>query len=154
MPHRPKMTGSKMVGLKVLGAAALAAAAFATGATGTAHAQPTSLYAPSALVLTIGYGDTGQAVGGVVRAVTLSCAPQPQGTHPAARAACDELGAVQGDIGLLTTAGDGGDCTQVWDPVTVTADGVWQGRRIAWQSTYGNSCRLNAALSDSVVFNF
>ncbi|WP_328540228.1 subtilase-type protease inhibitor [Streptomyces sp. NBC_00344] len=138
--------------LKMIGAAALAAAACVTAAAGTVHAEPTSMYAPSALVLTIGPG--GQAAGTVVRAVTLSCAPQAQGTHPAAKAACDELRAVQGDPALLVTAPTGGVCTQVWAPVTVSADGVWQGHRISWQATYGNTCRLNAALSESVVFNF
>lgn len=138
--------------LKTLGAAALATVACVASAAGAAHAEPTSIYAPSALVLTIGRGD--QAASTAVRAVTLSCAPQPQGTHPAPRAACAELRAVRGDVALLATASTGQDCTQVWEPVTVTADGVWQGQRVAWQATYSNSCRFEAALSESAVFNF
>ncbi|WP_405774798.1 subtilase-type protease inhibitor [Streptomyces sp. NBC_00859] len=141
--------------LRTLGAAALAAAACVTGIAGTAHAAPTSIYAPSALVLTIGRGD--EAASTVVRAVTLTCAPRPQGTHPASEAACAELKAVGGDLGLLSAApADPADrqCSFLWAPVTVTADGVWQGRRISWRATYGNACQMGAALSESSVFNF
>ncbi|MFJ3696147.1 subtilase-type protease inhibitor [Streptomyces sp. NPDC090052] len=138
--------------LKTLGAAALAAAACVTGIAGTAHAQPTSVYAPSALVLTIGHGD--EVASTVLRAVTLSCAPQPQGTHPASKAACAELKAVDGDLGVLGATPSDRECSFLWAPVTVTADGVWQGRRVAWRATYGNACQMDAALSGSSVFNF
>ncbi|MFE2376781.1 subtilase-type protease inhibitor [Streptomyces sp. NPDC059398] len=138
--------------LKTLGVAALAAAACVTGIAGTADARTTSVYAPSALVLTIGKGDG--AASTVARAVTLSCAPRPQGTHPASRAACDELSAVGGDLTLLTAAPTEQRCSFLWAPVTVTADGVWQGRRVSWRATYGNACQMNAALSESAVFNF
>ncbi|WP_327293765.1 MULTISPECIES: subtilase-type protease inhibitor [unclassified Streptomyces] len=138
--------------LKTLGAAALAAAACVTSIAGTAHARPTSVYAPSALVLTIGRGD--EAASTVLRAVTLSCAPQPQGTHPASRAACAELKAVGGDLALIGTTPSDQRCSFLWAPVTVTADGVWQGRRVAWRATYGNACQMNATLSESSVFNF
>lgn len=53
-------------------------------------AAPTSLYAPSALVLTVGHGETAATVN-AARAVTLNCAPTPSGTHPAAARACAEL---------------------------------------------------------------
>ncbi|WP_406134880.1 subtilase-type protease inhibitor [Streptomyces sp. NBC_01089] len=138
--------------LKTLGAVALAAAACVTGIAGTAHAQTATIYAPSALVLTIGRGD--EAASTVVRAVTLSCAPQPRGTHPASQAACAELEAVGGDLTLLSGAPTDERCSLLWAPVTVTADGVWQGRRVAWRATYGNACQMNAALSDSAVFTF
>ncbi|WP_371789908.1 subtilase-type protease inhibitor [Streptomyces sp. NBC_01471] len=138
--------------LKTLGAAALAAAACVTTLAGTAHAQSTSIYAPSALVLTVGRGD--ETASTVVRAVTLSCAPQPRGTHPASQAACAELKAVGGDLGLLSAVPTDQRCSFLWAPVTVTADGVWQGRRVAWRATYGNACQMEAALSESSVFNF
>ncbi|WP_328334761.1 MULTISPECIES: subtilase-type protease inhibitor [unclassified Streptomyces] len=138
--------------LKTLGAAALAAAACVTGIAGTAHAQPTSVYAPSALVLTIGRGD--EVASTVLRAVTLSCAPQPTGTHPASGAACAELTAVGGDLALIHATPSDQRCSFLWAPVTVTADGVWQGRRVAWRATYGNACHMDAALSESSVFHF
>ncbi|WP_328321234.1 subtilase-type protease inhibitor [Streptomyces sp. NBC_00388] len=142
--------------LRTLGAAALAAAACVTGIAGTAHAGTASIYAPTALVLTIGRGD--EAASTVVRAVTLNCAPRPQGTHPDSAAACAELKAVDGDLSLIgtTTATSPVEpqCSFLWAPVTVTADGVWQGRRISWRATYGNACQMDAALSESSVFNF
>src|SRR5215217_2270328 len=53
-------------------------------------AAPSGLYAPSALVLTTGHGDTAATVT-PERAVTLTCAPTASGTHPAASQACAEL---------------------------------------------------------------
>ncbi|BFO18929.1 hypothetical protein SHKM778_53170 [Streptomyces sp. KM77-8] len=70
----------------------------ALAAPGTA---PSALYAPSALVLTVGHGVSAPTVT-PERAVTLTCAPGPSGTHPAAGAACAELAYVGGDPAALT----------------------------------------------------
>ncbi|MFP8905185.1 SSI family serine proteinase inhibitor, partial [Streptomyces atacamensis] len=40
-----------------------------------------------------------------------------------------ELRAVDGELASLVEAGGDRMCPMVWDPVTVTADGVWEGRR-------------------------
>ncbi|MYR62323.1 protease inhibitor protein, partial [Streptomyces sp. SID625] len=65
---------------------ALTATAVCGPLTGAALAAPSgapaSLYAPSALVLTVGHGDSA-ATAAPERAVTLSCAPTASGTHPA-----------------------------------------------------------------------
>ncbi|MFD0150085.1 SSI family serine proteinase inhibitor [Streptomyces sp. NPDC055721] len=121
--------------------------------TGTAEAAPASLYAPSALVLTVGEG-AHPATGTVVRAVTLNCAPAPSGSHPAPEEACAELVAADGDFTSLTGLGDGRPCTREWNPVTITGDGVWQGRRVTWSETYGNPCELRARTAEAAVFAF
>ncbi|MFI1505371.1 subtilase-type protease inhibitor [Streptomyces sp. NPDC020597] len=113
-------------------------------------AAPTSLYAPSALVLTVGHGETA-ATANAARAVTLSCAPTPSGTHPAAASACAELRAAGGDPELLAGPGHA-VCTRQYDPVVVTVDGVWQGRRVAFAHTFANECVKNAAESSLFAF--
>ncbi|MGW6905083.1 MULTISPECIES: protease inhibitor [unclassified Streptomyces] len=101
-------------------------------------ATPASLYAPSALVLTLANGDSA-TVTTPVRAVTLSCAPTASGTHPDAMSACVELRGVGGDFDALR-ARDGVLCTKQYDPVIVTVDGVWQGKRVSYERTFANEC--------------
>ncbi|MEU1041903.1 protease inhibitor [Streptomyces sp. NPDC005551] len=103
---------------------------------------PASLYAPSALVLTVGHGDSAATLT-PERAVTLSCAPTASGTHPAAVRACSELRAAGGDFDALD-ARDGVMCTKQFDPVVVTVDGVWQGRRVSYERTFANECVKNS----------
>jgi hypothetical protein len=74
-----------------------------------------------------------------VRAVTLSCAPTASGTHPDAMSACVELRGVGGDFDALR-ARDGVLCTKQYDPVIVTVDGVWQGKRVSYERTFANEC--------------
>nr|P80597.1 RecName: Full=Protease inhibitor SIL-V2 [Streptomyces orinoci] len=109
-----------------------------------------SLYAPSALVLTIGQGDSASA--GIQRAVTLSCMPTPSGTHPDARDACAQLRQADGKFDELTATKAGTYCTKEWNPVTVTATGVWEGQRVNYSHTFGNPCMAKAA--KSTVFSF
>ncbi|MEU9982861.1 subtilase-type protease inhibitor [Streptomyces sp. NPDC050856] len=121
-------------------------------ATGVAQAKPASLYAPSAMVLTVAQGED-QAT--VVRASTLSCAPTAQGTHPDPQAACADLAATAGSLDTLLAAPDSNRaCPMHYDPVTVTADGVWQGKRIAWKHTFSNACTMSATLNGNSVFAF
>ncbi|MFI1561980.1 protease inhibitor [Streptomyces sp. NPDC020490] len=106
-------------------------------------AAPASLYAPSALVLTVGHG-TDAALATPQRAVTLSCAPTPSGTHPAPARACAELRGAAGDPDALGVGDDVLPCTRQYDPVVVTVDGVWQGRRVSYERTFANECVKNA----------
>ncbi|MER5731991.1 subtilase-type protease inhibitor [Streptomyces sp. NPDC002138] len=128
-----------------LASAAMALTALAALAgTGAADAAPSgteSLYAPSALVLGVTAGDNARE-GTVLRAVTLVCAPRPSGTHPNPAAACSELLAAAGQADTITAGGAGAMCSKEWDPVTVTADGVWQGKRFSYDHTFGNRCAL------------
>ncbi|MFE7513525.1 subtilase-type protease inhibitor [Streptomyces sp. NPDC057540] len=143
--------------VRTLGATALAAATglalIGTALIGTAEAAPEGLYPPSALVLTLGQGDNPDTAR-VVRAVTLSCAPTPGGTHPGAASACAELAATGGDLGALTVRSGGRPCTREWAPVTVTGDGVWQGRRVSWSETYANACVQHARTASVAALAF
>lgn len=131
----------------------LTAAALCAPLGGTATAAPAGLYAPSALVLTTGHGDTA-ATAAPERAVTLSCAPTASGTHPDARSACAELRASDGDFGALVERARGKKrfCTKEFRPVVVTATGVWQGQRVSFERTFANECVKNA--SGASVFAF
>ncbi|MET9800432.1 subtilase-type protease inhibitor [Streptomyces sp. NPDC006368] len=121
-------------------------------ATGVAEARPASLYAPSAVVLTVTQGEDETTV---VRASTLSCAPTAQGTHPDPEAACAALAATAGTLDALLAAPDSNRaCPMHYDPVTVTADGVWQGRRISWKHTFSNTCAMSVTFNGNPVFAF
>jgi hypothetical protein len=76
------------------------------------------------------------------RVVTLTCDPDG-GDHPRATEACTRLRAVDGDFTQLLSTGF---CITLWEPVTVTASGVWRDRPIPdWQQTYSNICHLRDA---------
>ncbi|MEU9146683.1 SSI family serine proteinase inhibitor [Streptomyces sp. NPDC048349] len=135
--------------IAVVSSAALLALA---GTVGLAEAQPASLYAPSAVVLTVAQGEDAATV---VRASTLSCAPTAQGTHPDPKAACTALAATAGTLDTLLDAPDSNRaCPMHYDPVTVTADGVWQGNRISWKHTFSNTCTMAATFNGNAVFAF
>ncbi|MER7465359.1 subtilase-type protease inhibitor [Streptomyces sp. NPDC097981] len=136
--------------------AAVSAAALLclAGATGMAEAKPTSLYAPSAMVFSITQGDNATA-GTVLRAATLSCIPSAQGTHPDPKAACTALNSTGGTFDRLLAAPDvNRACPMHYAPVTVTADGIWQGSRVSWKHTFANSCTMSATLNGNAVFAF
>ncbi|MFI7013866.1 protease inhibitor [Streptomyces sp. NPDC050164] len=134
-----------------LGLTATAVCGPLTGAALASPGQaPTALYAPSALVLTVGHGE-GAAAATPERAVTLTCAPTSSGTHPVAGSACAQLRGVGGDIHALT-ARDGVMCTKQYDPVVVTVDGVWQGKRVSYERTFSNECVKNAYGSGVFAF--
>ncbi|MEU8547283.1 subtilase-type protease inhibitor [Streptomyces roseoverticillatus] len=105
--------------------------------------QTQSLYASSALVLTTGHG-ANSAEASVDRAVTLTCFPKATGTHPDATSACAAVRAAGGDFEKLTTIKSGTACTKEWNPIVVTADGVWEGKRIRFERTFGNPCEAKA----------
>ncbi|MGW2422729.1 protease inhibitor [Streptomyces sp. NPDC001709] len=126
-----------------LGLTAAAVCGPLTGAAVAApSAAPSSLYAPSALVLTTGHGNDA-ATATPERAVTLTCAPTASGTHPAAVQACAELRGTGGDFEALKPSGDVW-CTKLYDPVVVTVQGVWQGKRVSYERTFGNTCMRDA----------
>ncbi|MER7577593.1 subtilase-type protease inhibitor [Streptomyces sp. NPDC126514] len=132
-------------------ATALAAAGLAA-TTPSAHAEPSSLYAPSALVLTTANGEGPDAA--IQRAVTLSCAPRATGTHPSPASACAELRQTAGDVQALLSSEDNRLCPMIYAPVTVSIDGVWQGQRISWRQTFANDCKRGAATDTGTLFAF
>ncbi|MEU6807262.1 protease inhibitor [Streptomyces neyagawaensis] len=121
---------------------------------GSALAAPqpgtSGLYAPSAMVLTMGHGEDA-AVATPERAVTLTCAPRPSGTHPAAVKACAELRSSDGDFSALNGT-SGAFCTKQYDPVIVTVQGVWEGKRVAYERVFSNDCVKNSATSALFAF--
>ncbi|MFH9394992.1 subtilase-type protease inhibitor [Streptomyces sp. NPDC017556] len=124
--------------------------------TAAAQAAPTgaeSLYAPSALVLAVAHGED-PLTATVERAVTLSCVPTAEGTHPTPAAACKELAAVQGEFSELAAGPSNRTCTRQWDPVVVTAHGVWQGKQVRFSTAYGNACEMAGSMNDNAVFAF
>ncbi|MEU1529064.1 protease inhibitor [Streptomyces fagopyri] len=127
----------------------LGGSALATPAPAPALA-PSGLYAPSALVLTTGHGQSADAAT-PERAVTLNCAPTASGTHPAAVQACAELRGAGGDFDALSVRDDA-LCTKQFDPVVVTVAGVWQGKRVAYERTFANECVKNSY--GTTVFTF
>ncbi|MET8246496.1 protease inhibitor [Streptomyces sp. NPDC005202] len=133
-----------------LGLTATAVCGPLTGAAVATPAAPASLYAPSALVLTVGHGESA-ATATPERAVTLNCAPTSSGTHPAAPTACAELRGAGGDLDALTARGDV-LCTREYNPVVVTADGVWQGKRVSYERTFANECVKNASATSVFAF--
>ncbi|MFD3513460.1 subtilase-type protease inhibitor [Streptomyces sp. NPDC058657] len=137
--------------------AALALGGLATTATAAPVAPPVatapaaSIYAPSELVLTIGYGDSASTAA-IQRAVSLGCSSGGVGSHPDAPGACAQLRAAGGNFDKVTKAPSTTYCTREWNPVVVTAEGVWEGRRVAYEHTFANPCALRAGQGQ--VFNF
>ncbi|ANP51734.1 hypothetical protein J2Z21_009438 [Streptomyces griseochromogenes] len=140
-----RLAGTAAAALCVIGTALAATSA-------TATAAPASLYAPSALVLTVSY--PGGSTDTAARAVTLSCAPGASGTHPSPAAACADLRKVEGRLDSLLSTTPGQVCMHLWSPVTITVDGVWQGTRTSWKHTFANACEMNHAVEQNSLFSF
>ncbi|MFF7813341.1 SSI family serine proteinase inhibitor [Streptomyces sp. NPDC007945] len=121
----------------------LAATAAFGPLTGAATAAPET----SSLVLTARYGDTSVTLptdpaAGWFSEATLTCSPSASGTHPNATSACAELRRVKGDLDALQPA-PGVMCPMHFDPVVVTVNGVWEGRNVSYERTFGNTCVKN-----------
>lgn len=110
-----------------------------------------SLYSPSAMVLTVGQGDSA-ATATVERAVTLHCKPTAGGTHPDAEAACADLERADGRPALTLNDDSDRVCPQIYAPVTLTADGVWEGRRVSYERTFANNCVAQSRVTNLLDF--
>ncbi|WP_229073750.1 SSI family serine proteinase inhibitor [Actinoplanes sp. DH11] len=135
-----------LLALTATGAALLAPAAPATAVGGGPAPRP----APRAVAepgadLTLSY----TAEAGYATAVKLTCDPVGGG-HPEGAAACATLRRIDADPARL----EGGDrmCILLYQPVTAQLKGVWQGRDVRWEHTYGNTCEMNRATG--VLFQF
>ncbi|WP_349816381.1 subtilase-type protease inhibitor [Streptomyces sp. MRC013] len=124
----------------ITAAAMTALAPAAVAAPERAGTGTSRLYAPNALVLTVAKGEKAKTAT-PLRAVTLTCAPTPGGTHPAPEEACGELRAANGDFSALRGEAERA-CAKIYDPLVVTAEGVWEGKRVAYERMFGNSCVL------------
>ncbi|MFH0244656.1 subtilase-type protease inhibitor [Streptomyces sp. HK10] len=138
-----------------LGAALTAACLAGSAATATAApAGPSGAdrpSGPSVLVLTVAEGED-PATAPERRSAVLTCPPGPGGTHPAPGRACAALRSVDGEVGALVEAGTDRICPMIWDPVTITAKGVWEGSEVSYERTFANSCVMEGATGP--VFSF
>ncbi|WP_433370097.1 SSI family serine proteinase inhibitor [Streptosporangium sp. CA-115845] len=98
--------------------------------------------AARALVLTLTQRST---VLPSTRAVVLQCSPVGGGTHPKTREACTALEPASGDVRKFKPAA-GLVCPMIYEPVTVSAVGVWRSRFTMSSQTFGNSCQMRNAL--------
>ncbi|MDR6979990.1 hypothetical protein J2X68_006728 [Streptomyces sp. 3330] len=90
------------------------------------------------LQLTVTRGDSRSSD---TRGTLLLCDP-PQG-HSRAAEACDVLTRADGDVDAL--AADGSRiCPLMYAPVTVRAQGQWNGRPVDYERTFGNDCEREA----------
>ena len=129
-----------------LGIAAASAIALIMLAAAPAVPQPAE--PRSSLSLTVSQGEAPDP--DTPRRATLQCDP-PGGTHPSPAAACGRLAQAGGDPNRLDADPDT-SCAAIYDPVTATAAGAWEGRPVDWQRTYGNDCELQRATTP--VFDF
>ncbi|WP_371663299.1 SSI family serine proteinase inhibitor [Streptomyces sp. NBC_00280] len=88
------------------------------------------------LYVTVSRGEPG----GDTRGTLVLCDP-PQGHAQAARA-CAELAAADGDIGGIPPRKT--LCPMLYSPVTVHAEGEWNGRPLEYDRTFSNGCELGA----------
>ncbi|MFF3417146.1 SSI family serine proteinase inhibitor [Streptomyces sp. NPDC002698] len=108
------------------------------GAAPAAHAAPGHDLPGDWLRLAVTRGD---APTGDARGVLLLCDP-PRG-HAHAEKACRELAAAGGDIGRIPRRA-GAMCPMLYAPVTASAYGVWDGRRVDYTHAFSNSCVMGA----------
>ncbi|WP_405823449.1 subtilase-type protease inhibitor [Streptomyces sp. NBC_01390] len=89
------------------------------------------------LYVTVSRGEAGT---GDTRSTLVLCDP-PQGHAQAARA-CADLAAADGDIGRIPPRKT--LCPMLYSPVTVHAQGEWNGRPREYDRTFSNGCELGA----------
>jgi len=123
----------------------LAVALPLAAATTPARAQVAPGEPEGAYVLMIIPGDTAST-----RSHTLLCGPDG-GTHAAPTSACDQLRDAEGRLGSIPA--DAGPCTKVYDPVRVSAHGIWRGHSRHFTKVYGNQCEAVRATGGS-LFSF
>ncbi|RMI29493.1 SSI family serine proteinase inhibitor [Nocardia stercoris] len=104
----------------------------------------------SFLILRVAQGDSIDG-GAAERMVLLACDPVRAGTHPDSAGACAELAAAGGSFGQLR-GGPMRMCTFIYQPVTVAADGLWEGTPVSYRQTFGNQCMADN--HSTTVFHF
>ncbi|MFJ5261913.1 SSI family serine proteinase inhibitor [Streptomyces sp. NPDC088387] len=131
MTHTTYSSTARAVRGGLLAAALLAAATVPAQAT----AQPS--LPGNWFYLTVTSGD---AQSSDTRGTLLMCNP-PQG-HDRAAEACDQLGAVDGDIGSIPMD-PAVLCPMIYAPVTAHASGQWNGRSVEYRQTFANECSMS-----------
>ncbi|AVH55907.1 MULTISPECIES: subtilase-type protease inhibitor [Streptomyces] len=124
--------------MQAVRAGVLASAALLAMGAAPAQAAPQESGPGDWLLLTV---TGGEALSSGTPGTLLLCDP-PQG-HPQAAQACDELRAAGGDISRIPPRPDA-LCPLIYAPVTASARGVWEGRRVDYTHTFPNSCVVRA----------
>ncbi|MEU9868822.1 MULTISPECIES: SSI family serine proteinase inhibitor [Actinomadura] len=119
-------------------------AAVLAGMAMTAPAVPARADGPAGVYLL-----TVMPQSGPVATRTLWCDPDG-GTHAAASQACDQLEAVDGEVGRVPARPTA--CTLEHAPVTVIANGVWHGSGRHFARTYANRC-LAVRATGGILFS-
>ncbi|SDN53199.1 SSI family serine proteinase inhibitor [Allokutzneria albata] len=132
---------------RLLRFAPVAATALLAVLAAPAGAAPRTAPPAAVLVLT---SNPGENVTPTARRVVLTCAPD-NGSHPLPVAACAVLASTGGYISALRVDRDA-ICPLIYDPVTVSSTGTWQGRQVREQITFPNRCVLIAETGP--VFRF
>ncbi|MEU5306851.1 SSI family serine proteinase inhibitor [Streptomyces noursei] len=81
----------------------------------------------------------------------LRCNP-PRGKHPYAEQACETIRAANGDIEKVNVNPEG-LCPDIYNPITVTAQGWWNGKKVSYSKTFGNSCQLSRTTGAIFAFS-
>ncbi|MEU0433459.1 SSI family serine proteinase inhibitor [Streptomyces sp. NPDC006290] len=109
------------------------------GAAPAAHAAPRHALPGNWLRLAVTRGDARSGDTLDTLGVLLLCDP-PRG-HAHAALACGQLGAAGGDFGRIPRR-SGVMCPMLYAPVTASAYGVWDGRRVDYRHAFSNSCTM------------
>jgi hypothetical protein len=83
--------------------------------------------------------------------VTLQCEPAG-GTHPKAAEACADVAKAGGDLAQMPANTNPRACFMIYAPVTVTAQGKWQGQPVRFTEKFPNSCVMRDKTGS--VFDF
>ncbi|MEY9875213.1 hypothetical protein ABH931_004714 [Streptacidiphilus sp. MAP12-33] len=130
-------------------AALLAGAAPRAAADPVAPGASSTAPGPSVLVMTVGAGTAVDP--GPSRSTVLTCDDDtPGGDHPSPAESCAALRSDGLDFTSRPTLQV--MCPDLYQPVTVTAMGVWEGDPVDYRRTYPNPCQLRRATS--VLFAF
>ncbi|GAA1277288.1 hypothetical protein Psi02_75860 [Planotetraspora silvatica] len=92
-----------------------------------------------ALILTYAAGETAKPE----RYSVLNC-PATFGTLRERDEACVVVNRVNGDLTQLKPS-QNTFCPMMFSPVTVTANGIWDGRYVDFKHTFGNACEMHSA---------
>ncbi|GAB2824060.1 hypothetical protein GCM10027176_30700 [Actinoallomurus bryophytorum] len=85
------------------------------------------------------------------RTVTLQCDPAG-GTHPKAAEACADVAKARGDLAQMPAGANPRACFMIYAPVTVAAQGEWQGQAVRYTKKFPNSCVMRDKTGS--VFDF
>jgi Subtilisin inhibitor-like len=130
-------------------AATVAAAAALSGAAAVAATPAEAAPArPTMLLLTVTQGETATTADS---SATLYCNPTG-GTHPLAAQVCAALTVTDGAPRAMDANTEQLMCPFIYQPVTVTAFGLVNGRFVDFQQTYGNACTMRSATG--LLFQF